>query len=72
MRRDKRNRRGMGIVEAWLVVSMIFGVLGTIEGFWQPGERAIEWVTGEDVWFEGKPSEWNPWWGDRVKPPTVQ
>lgn len=72
MRRDKRTRRGIGVIEAWLIFWGVVGVLGTIEGFFQPGERLAEWVTGEDVWIDGKPSEWNPWWGEKPKPPTVE
>jgi hypothetical protein len=70
--RDKGNRRGTIVIEAWLIFWGVVGVLGTIEGFLQPGERAIEWATGEDVWFEGKPADFNPWWGDKPKPPTVE
>jgi hypothetical protein len=72
VRRDKRNRLGIGIIEAWLIFWGVVGVLGTVEGFFQPGERLAEWVTGEDVFIDGKPSEWNPWWGDKPKPPTVE
>lgn len=66
------NRLGMTGVEIWLIFWGVVGVLGTIEGFYQPAERTLEWVTGKDVWFDGKPAEWNPWWGEKPKPPTVE
>lgn len=70
--RFSMNRRGIGLVEGWIIFWMVVGVLGTVEGFFQPGERVVEWWTGKDVWFEGKPAEWNPWWGEKPKPPTVE